>query len=247
MKEKTGSFFITAIVLLNVSACSYVKAMFPDKEKDYQYTTEIPAMILPDDLKQNHTPRLDTTASPPPVDTDTDAVAPPSADNPHAEDSASSATTANKSAEPTPAATASPETEPVIADTDIKVERIKFTEGENRLRINVPFTRAWRIVSKALSRKYIEVIGRNQDERLFTILYDPDEQKLKNNSFWDDVVFLFYGIQSNENKYLLKLEEKNQQTDITVIDNDRQLLSDAGSVKLLTLLEETIKENLAKK
>ncbi|OYV20391.1 MAG: hypothetical protein CG441_409, partial [Methylococcaceae bacterium NSM2-1] len=53
MKDKIGSFFIFATVLFNLSACSYVKSLFPDKEKDYQYTTEIPPLILPDDLKKN--------------------------------------------------------------------------------------------------------------------------------------------------------------------------------------------------
>jgi len=61
------------------------------------------------------------------------------------------------------------------------------------------------------------------------------------------VVFMFSGIQSNEQTYLLKLEENNQRTDITVTDKDQQLLSDAASVKLLTLLENTIKADLAKK
>ena len=58
---------------------------------------------------------------------------------------------------------------------------------------------------------------------------------------------MFSGIQSNEKTYLLKLEENNQQTDIVVVDEDQQLLSDAASFKLLTLLEETIKADLANK
>jgi outer membrane protein assembly factor BamC len=136
----------------------------------------------------------------------------------------------------------------VVPDTAITVERVKFDDGENRLRINVPFTRAWRIVNKALSRKSIEVTGRNQEAGLFTVEYDPDEQKVEDGSYWDEVVFMFSGIQSNEKTYLLKLAENNQQTDIVVVDEeDQQLLSDAASFKLLTLVEETIKADLANK
>ena len=113
--------------------------------------------------------------------------------------------------------------------------------------MNVPFTRAWRIVNKALSRKSIEVTERNQEAGLFTVQYDPDEQKVEDGSYWDEVVFMFKGIQSNEKTYLLKLEENNQQTDIVVVDEDQQLLSDAASFKLLTLVEETIKADLANK
>jgi outer membrane protein assembly factor BamC len=249
MKVRIGSLFITATVLLNLSACSYVKTLFPDKEKDYQYTTEIPPLILPDDLKKSHAPGLTTPApSPPPVSTGADnAAVPASAINAPVEEPASTTPAANEPAVTTPTAAASPESEPVIPDTAIKVERIKFNEGENRLRINVPFTRAWRIVGKALSRKFIEVSERNQEARLFTVLYDANEGKAKEESYWDDIMFMFRGIQANEKTYRLKLDENNKQTDITVIDEDRQLLSDAGSVKLLTLLEETIKADLAKK
>jgi len=85
MKEKIGSFFIFATVLFNLSACSYVKSLFPDKEKDYQYTTEIPPLILPDDLKKNQIPDVPTSASSTPSSpspsTDADATVPPVAVN----------------------------------------------------------------------------------------------------------------------------------------------------------------------
>ncbi|MDD1642613.1 MAG: outer membrane protein assembly factor BamC [Methylococcaceae bacterium] len=253
MKEKIGSFFIFATVLFNLSACSYVKSLFPDKEKDYQYTTEIPPLILPDDLKKNQIPDVPTSASSTPSSpspsTDADATVPPVAVNTPA--SAAQAINESTATPPAPvedrAPAASPESEPVVPDTAITVERVKFDTGENRLRINVPFTRAWRIASKALSRKSIEVTERNQEEGLFTVQYDPDEQKVEDGSYWDEVVFLFGGIQSNEKTYLLKLEKNNQQTDIVVVDEDQQLLSDAASFKLLTLLQETIKADLAKK
>lgn len=250
MKVKIGSLFITATVLFNLSACGYVKSLFPDKEKDYQYTTEIPPLILPDDLKKNHIPGVPAPSVPP---LGADAAVPPVAANDHLETAASAAPTINEPAVTPPAPVedaapaALPESESAIPDTAITVERVKFDDGENRLRINVPFTRAWRIVNKALSRKSIEVTGRNQEAGLFTVEYDPDEQKVEDGSYWDEVVFMFSGIQSNEKTYLLKLAENNQQTDIVVVDEDQQLLSDAASFKLLTLLEETIKADLANK
>lgn len=41
---------LIVVVLVNLSACSYIKNLFPDKEKDYQFTTEIPPLVLPADL-----------------------------------------------------------------------------------------------------------------------------------------------------------------------------------------------------
>jgi len=245
MKIKIGSLLITATVLINLSACSYIKSLFPDKEKDYQYTTEIPPLILPADLKKDQIPSVTTPASStPPLDAEVSPVAVNAPD----EEAASAAPAINESAVTPPAPAPSPESEAVVPDTEITVERVKFDTGENRLRINVPFTRAWRIVNKALSRKSIEVTERNQEAGLFTVQYDPNEKKVEDGSYWDEIVFMFRGIQSNEKMYLLKLERNNQQTDIVVVDEeDQKQLSDPASFKLLTLLEETIKADLANK
>jgi outer membrane protein assembly factor BamC len=246
MKTRIITLLISATVLSSLSACSYVKSLFPDKEKDYQYTTEIPPLTLPDDLKKSQIPNVTTSApSAPPLSAN--AALPPVAVNAPVEETISAAPAINKSAVTPPAPDASSESEPEVPDTAITVERVKFDTGENRLRMNVPFTRAWRIVNKALSRKSIEVTERDQEAGLFTVQYDPDEQKVEDGSYWDEVVFMFKGIQSNEKTYLLKLERNNQQTDIVVVDEDQQLLSDASSFKLLTLVEETIKADLANK
>jgi len=55
------------------------------------------------------------------------------------------------------------------------------------------------------------------------------------------------GVHDNEKTYLIKLDENNDYTDITIIDEDHKLLSDDDSNKLLTLLENTIEEDLATK
>ena len=175
MKIKIGSLLITATVLINLSACSYVKSLFPDKEKDYQYTTEIPPLILPADLKKTQIPGVPKSASSAPL---LRLLMPlcrrlllmlllrkPVSAAPAINESV---VTSPAPAEQATHATA-PESEPVVPDTAITVERVKFDAGENRLRINVPFTRAWRIVGKALSRKSIEVTERNQEAGLITV------------------------------------------------------------------------------
>jgi len=245
MKTKIITLIISVVALSALPACSYIKSFFPDKEKDYQYTTEIPPLTLPDDLKKDQTPDVPSPASSAsPLGSDAE---PPATANALDNEAASAAPAINETAVTPPAPAASPESETVVPDTAITVERVKFDNGENRLRINVPFTRAWRIVNKSLSRKSIEVTERNQEAGLFTVQYDPDEQKVEDGTYWDEIVFMFRGIQSTEKEYLLKLEETNQQTDVFVVDEDQQPLSDAVSFKLLTLLQETIKADLANK
>jgi 5'-3' exonuclease len=52
---------------------------------------------------------------------------------------------------------------------------------------------------------------------------------------------------NNEKIYSIQLEEKNRQTDIVITDKDLKPLSDETSNKLLTLLEESIRADLATK
>jgi outer membrane protein assembly factor BamC len=273
---------IAVAMLSMLSACTYVKSLFPDKEKDYQYTTEIPPMILPADLKANYVPSLPTSAPSgadvsdaalqAAVNTPVKAVASaPVANKPAASPStpveaAVAAPTANKpppmpveatvpgSTASKPAAASSGaikdegfESEPEESLEVVTVERVSVDKGENRLHINVPFIRAWRMMGKALSRKAIELTGRNQDAGLFTVQYDPDEHAVKEPSYLDELESLFSDMQGNDKTYLIKLEKINQQIDIIVIDKDQKPLSDAASFKLLTLLQETMKADLAHK
>jgi uncharacterized lipoprotein len=127
----------------------------------------------------------------------------------------------------------------------ITVERINVDKGENRLRLNVPFIRAWRILGKSLSRKALEVMVRDQESGLFTLKYDPDERSVKDLSYMDSLKALLGTLRSNEKTYLIKLEKDQPQTDVTVLDKDQKPIADVDSVKLLTLIQETIKADLA--
>ena len=53
MKKNTVGLVTVFVVAINTTACTRIKSYFPDKEKDYQFRTEIPPLQLPADL-QNH-------------------------------------------------------------------------------------------------------------------------------------------------------------------------------------------------
>lgn len=232
MNIKSVFLIITITALIFLSGCSYIKSLFPDKEKDYQYTTEIPLLILPQDLKNSQIPGL--TSSTPIISTNLDLPT---------EESDNGALTTQQP----PANTDLPVNEPEAIEALIALERIKLNDDGYSLRINTPFIKAWRIVNKSLSRKSIEVTDRNQEKKLFTIKYEPEEQPLQDDSYWSDLTFMISGVHDNEKTYLIKLDENNDYTDITIIDEDHKLLSEDASNKLLTLLENTIKEDLATK
>ena len=227
---------LAAVLLINVTACSYIKSLFPDKEKDYQYTAEIPPLAVPDDLKKGSAatalepklPEASTQASTTLPEKPADEVP---------------ATPEVKNEEP-----AATEIETVEISEKISVELIRFDDGENRLRLGVEKPRAWRLVSKALSRKSIEVTDRNQDEAYFVVQYDPDEQKIEDGSLWDEAVFMFRGFKTNEKEYRLKLQELDRKTEVIILDKDQQPLpNDNAALKLLTLVQTAIAIDLAEK
>lgn len=233
-----------AAVLLQVSACTAIKESFPDKEKDYQFTTEIPKLIVPADLA-NGTDLSATTA---------EKVRPQSAEaktEPSETEEAPAETEAKEAKPATTEATATEETaadeQPFIDPKSITVELLQSSTNVSYLRIGTPFVNAWRIVSKGLSRKSIEVSERNKEEKIFTVQYDPDEKPIEDGSYMDELNFMLHGFQSNEKEYKLKLVETNQQTDVVVLNEEQKPTSDEGGLKLLRVLEKSIKANLAGK
>jgi len=216
MKTKIGTRIVIAVILTNMPACSTIKSWFPDKEKDYQFTTEIPPLTLPADMGKDSI--LNTAVAAPVVETAED-VAP--ADEPV-------------------------ETEPVVERKLIQVDMVKSDEGASRLRIGAPLARAWRMVSKALSRNSIEVTSRNQEEGLVHVQYDPDAKVVEDGSFLDEIAFVFSGFESGEKEYVVKLTGNKQQTEVMVMDKEQKPLTEGSGLKLLTLLHDTIKADLAK-
>jgi outer membrane protein assembly factor BamC len=225
----------SATVLAALSACSTIKEAFPDKEKDYQFTTEIPKLTVPADLAKGT--NLSSIASP---------VKPQSVET-NATESKPTETEAKPAENIASTESASDDLPATIDPKSITAELQESSNHINYLRINTPFLTAWRVVSKSLSRKSIEVNERNQADKTFTVQYDPDEKEAEDGSFTDEINFMMHGFQGNDKQYFLKLVENNQQTDVVVLNEEQKPSTDEGGVKLLKVLQQSIKANLAGK
>lgn len=221
---------IISAVLINIAACSTIKTWFPDKEKDYQFTTEIPPLILPPDLAG------DSIAKSP-------IAKAPVANTP----------------ETTAAVTTAPKVEaaPTIDRKLIQLELIDADQGTKRLRIGAPSEIAWRMVGKALSRKSIEVTNRNQEAGVFHVQYTANKEQVEDESIWDEITFALKGLVVTEQEYEIKLVgikpidntvekivENKPQTDIIILNKEQKLATDETSLKLLALLHHAIKADL---
>ena len=248
---KKINLLITLLISTALAGCGYIKSLFPDKEKDYQYTTEIPALVLPPGLGNQSILKPPATFASSATNSVTES--PPAAENLPVQSSI--ATTALKN-EPAIIDTAidnvtdaSVTTEPqasAVKHEFIPVELIKAADGSHHLRLDVPLEKAWRTIDKALSRKSIEITNRNKQENSFNLHYDPNEKKLEDGSLWDEALFMFSGFQSEEQAFIVKLIDNHEQTDVVVFNSEQQPAADSAALNLLNLLQETIKADFAK-
>lgn len=226
MKFFSVRLLIPALFLLNLNGCSIIGGFFPDKERDYQLSSELPELKIPADItnkglkkKQSSNQTEDTEK----LSVSADAVK----TTPAAGTATSVVVTEQIKEEPT------------------HVKLVKFENGETRLQINKPVAMSWRIVGKALSHKTIEITGRDQANAEFTVQYDPNETDFTDESIWDEFIFVFAEDHSQEKPYHLKLLARDKGTEIVVLDEQGKPLDEAGGLSLLKLLLTAIEADLA--
>lgn len=204
---KSSLLPILACLTLIFSGCSTIKSYFPDKEKDYQFRTEIPELVIPEDLGQ-HSIEKPATIEVPPI---------PSASQNIDDDDKS--------------------------DT-VEMERVEYDDGSSRLRLFETFGKAWRIVGKSLTRKSVEIVARDKTQGLFIVQFDPDEEKVTDDSLWDEVLFIFSPRGGNEQEYKVKLSPYDTFTELAVQD-ENDVADNPKGLRLLTLIQDAIESNLA--
>lgn len=212
--------------------CGYIKSLFPDKERDYQFRTEIPELIVPEELKTKTLP--DRT----PEQTAAAAVA---ATEPVVEQAT---VPAEEQPAPAPAERKQPEAKEMAEDKTVG-QIVPTNPAVSSLQIDQPRNQAWRLVGKALSRQRVEVVERNLDKGYFYVKYDPKATKPEDGSIWDEVTFLFGDDPSHELEYRISLLEiAPQVTEVTVQDSDGKTLSNEAATSLLKLITDGINQDL---
>lgn len=225
--------FIVCVVI-GTSGCSTLQSWFPDKEKDYQFTTELPPLVIPTDLVQKiSVPAKKIT---PTAANSVEAITPKKL--------------AAKKLESVIEKIAAVENRPTLTDAETELNRneiqVSLThENAPTLNLNVPLVRAWRIVGKALSRSGIEVTNRGQDSGQIYIQFVEAKQQPE-KSLWDNTISVFNPFSENEQSYILQFHEANLKTSVTVLTPELQTINDGLDNKILLILFDAIKTDLSK-
>ncbi|MCQ8180075.1 outer membrane protein assembly factor BamC [Methylomonas sp. SURF-1] len=215
-------------------ACSYVKSWFPDKERDYQFTNEIPELVIPEDLKQKTLATRPAAKSAPTTTAEAAAAANVEPAPAKTEDQVSQSRSSSNAVASAEAAAPAPNQRPA------------GTPGVSSLQIDQSAQQAWWLVGKALSRQKLEVVERNVDKRYFFVKYDPNAMKPEDGSFLDEINFLFGDDPSRELEYRISVSELDAQSaEVTVQDEAGTTLSNDVATSLLRLITDGIKQDLS--
>ena len=222
-----------SLLVFGLSGCSTIKSWFPDKEKDYQFTSEIPELIVPDDLKNKGLMSVDTTPS---------ARSEPESQA----DAGTSEESLNQMAQTTSVAS-----ETIVSETERQDDVVKAAHqpdsgigaAASSLQIDQAKTPATRMVGRALSRKQMEIVERNIDKGYFYVKFDPNAVEAKDENLWDEIVFMFGDDPSNEQEYRITVHQiAEQMSEVTIQDDSGKTISNTAANALLKLITDGINE-----
>ena len=219
-KATSVSLLLCTVFIGTLTGCSVVRSWFPDKEKDYQFAKETLPLVIPSDLIAKT-----KNAGVPPISAKTTK-------------SAQVAQEENTTAEIS-------QKKPDNAETSIDRRDIQVSLSHDNplaLHFNVPMTRAWRIIGKALSRNNIEITRRNQE--IGEINIQLATKAPTEPSFLDDAFAFVNPFESQESHFILKFNEMNAETSVIILNTDYKPLLDGSDNPLLETLLTTIKADL---
>jgi len=198
---------------VSLTACSYITGLFPDKQKQYRYSTELPDLEIPPELSAS---KLAAAGKAGPAD-----------DEPAA-DSASSPPPAKKRK---PSAKHS-DSDATLAENSDNAALIELHEG---------YAEGWNDVSRALGRMRVEITDQNRSDGVFYVYYGGEAPiKPEDKGLWDDVKGMF-GVDSDTAKeYRVKLEDRDDFTFIKVFDQDGKGVSEGPGLDLLKRLHKKL-------
>lgn len=211
------------VLALALSACSTVQSWFPDKQKEYRYSSEIPPLEIPPNL------------------VGTMEGASGVADEP-AEPAAATA-----------AAGSTPAPEGAMADSPIGKYRPSPVGAEStaalakdstgaHIVIEAPFPNAWTMVEKAVNRMRIEIKDKDRSQKVLYVYYSENAKPFE-PSWTDDILSPFGGSKhrDDEREYQVRLEDLGDVlTKVRVFDSAGQAQSEGEGYHLLQTIQQKI-------
>lgn len=210
----------TLVLALSLGACSTIQSFFPDKQKEYRFSSEIPPLEIPPDLigSSPELPDIGETGAP---------TAPMAGGR---DDSALTESPIGKY-------------RPISPDAE---ESATLTQDDTGacIVVEAPFVNVWTMTEKALNRLFLEVKDKDRSDKVFFVYYSKDSKPFK-PSWTDDLLSPFRGSSrsnhENEREYQIRLEEKGDLlTKIRILNSAGEVQSQGEGKNLLHNIHEKI-------
>lgn len=213
-----------------MAGCSTISGWFPDKQKSYQYSTEIPPLEVPPELSSST------------IDGASGGARRPAWESPASADEQPDSSASGREATPPPGA----EMAPASADR-LKAEKghpapvlAESTQDVPLIEVQAPLDITWAEVNKALGRMKLEITDQNRPDGVYVVHYAQDQRPYEDRGFFGDVADMFGQGPGSTKEYRIKMSEKNSVTSIFVTDPDGKPQHDGPGLDLLKRLNETL-------
>ena len=222
-------------VVFSLTACSYIADWFPDKQKQYRYTNELPDLEIPPDL-------TDLKSEGKGSDTPNSSRRSQNAQGKYSADKVS--TDADNQTKPTQsdAASRAGKKHKPVKHNDSSVTLAENMENAALIEMQEPYEEAWNDVGRALGRLKIEVTDQNRSDGTYSIYYGGKTPKKndEDSSFWDGITSTLSSDKDKTKEYQIKLEDKEQVIDMYVLDQDGKKVSKGPGLELLKRLHKKL-------
>ncbi len=229
------------MALLGLQGCSVLAGLFPDKQKQYQYSTEIPPLEIPPDLlastiqgaRQSHKnpqqPEADRFA---PTDSSPADMSLASSLPPVSPGMAQPATPTDTD---TDADTGDDDEASRSGDSDRYV-LAESSDGTPLIEINQPYPAAWNTVGRALGRLKLEISDQNRSDGLYYVYHGERSESPPEHGLLSELMGFITGKPTRGQEFRLRVEEHGQMTYVMVVDDNHQPIRTGEGLELLKQL-----------
>lgn len=227
---KTALCAPRAFLLLGLTAvlsgCSAIADLFPDKQKQYRYSSDIPALEIPPDLTSS---TLEGAGG--------GAASGESRSSRYADES-----TPPEAAEETTAPSKYSARKPAAKSEALKTTLAQSQDNATLIEMEAPFAETWNDVSRALGRLEVELTDQNRSDGVFYVYYGGASPKPKEDEggLLNDLKSMLFS-EDKASEFHIKLEEAGEMTNIFVLDASGKAVSDGPGFELLKRLNETLR------
>jgi uncharacterized lipoprotein len=215
-------------IVAALSGCSMIAGLFPDKQKQYRYSTDLPPLEIPPDLSSGSIEGAKVSS--------------------RREEPAPSAEEEGEGRKEAAASEDAEESKPEPARRGHATKPVSTTLAQNAedaplIEIEEPFAEAWNDVHRALGRLEVEVTDRNRSEGVFYVNYGGTAKPKKDEetSLWSDIKSVFGSSDSDGENFKVVLEEGDNITTISVRDSSDKVAADGPGLQLLKQLNDKLK------